>query len=51
MHDRKKISLEYLEQERKTNYYKKAININIPILILQGSGDPYADYRNAIKIS
>jgi len=51
MHNRKKMSLEYLEQERKTNYYEKAININIPILILQGSGDPYADYRNAIKIS
>lgn len=51
MHDRKKMSLEYLEQERKTNYYEKAIKINIPILILQGSGDPYADYRNAIKIS
>lgn len=51
MHNRKKMSLEYLEQERKTNYYKKVININVPILILQGSGDPYADYRNAIKIS
>lgn len=51
MHDRKKMSVEYLEQERKTNYYKKAISINIPILIIQGSGDPYADYHNAIKIS
>lgn len=51
MHDRKKMSLEYLEQERKANYYNKAININVPLLILQGNGDPYADYRNAIKIS
>lgn len=49
--DRKKMSLEYLEQERKTNYYKKAISINVPLLILQGSKDPYVNYRNAIKIS
>ena len=51
MHGRRKMSLEYLEQERKTNYYKKAISINVPILIIQGSGDPFADYHNAIKIS
>lgn len=51
MHDRKKMSLEYLEQERKMDYYKKAISISVPVLIIQGSGDPFADYHNAIKIS
>jgi len=50
MHGRKKMSLEYLEQERKMNIFNNAINLNVETLIIHGNKDPFVDYRNSVMI-
>ena len=51
MHGRRKMSLEYLEQERKMNIFNNAKNLNKPILIIHGNDDSFVDYHNSVKIS
>ena len=50
MHGRRKISLEYLEQERKMNIFKNVISLEVPILLIHGDKDPFVDYHNSVKI-
>jgi len=48
MHGRTKRTLEYFEEERKTDYFNIALNISIPILIIHGDADMSVSCKNSI---
>ena len=46
-----KLSYEYFVDERKYRAYKNLSKINIPILFVHGTNDPYVNYISSIKVS
>lgn len=51
LHGKKKVSLEYLEQERKINFFNNIIKLNIPMLIIHGNNDSFVNYCNSVYIA